>query len=99
MQMAPALAVTNRQRRNTLLTGGKKNWDVGVFKTFRSPERRMTMHRVISSALIVVLFVSLVGTLYGQNVSFETAVSYPVDTFPISVAVGDFNGDHVRRRQ
>ena len=51
------------------------------------------MHRVISSAWLVVLLVGLVGTLYGQNVSFKTAVSYPVDTFPISVAVGDFNGD------
>ena len=54
------------------------------------------MHRVISSAsLLIVLFVGLVGTLYGQNVSFETAVRYPVDTFPNSVAVGDFNGDGV----
>ena len=53
------------------------------------------MNKVMSSALLVLLFISLVANVYGQSLSFQPAVSYGVDTVPNFTAVGDFNGDGV----
>jgi hypothetical protein len=55
----------------------------------------MTMRRMMSSTLPVSLLIGLAGNVRGQDVSFRPAVNYPTGTLPVSVAVGDFNGDEV----
>jgi hypothetical protein len=55
----------------------------------------MTMHRIMTSILFVLQFISTAANLYAQGVSFQPAVDYFADPGPSSVAVADFNGDRV----
>src|SRR5215471_5327686 len=56
---------------------------------------RMTMHRIMTSILSLLLFIPAAENLYAQGVSFQPAVDYFADPGPSSVAVADFNGDRV----
>ena len=53
------------------------------------------MHRIMTSILFVLQFISTAANLYAQGVSFQPAVDYFADPGPSSVAVADFNGDRV----
>jgi hypothetical protein len=41
------------------------------------------------------LLIGLTTNVRGQTLSFRPAVNYPTGELPISLAVGDFNGDDV----
>ena len=52
--------------------------------------------RVRSSSWLIFVMVCLVATTFSQSVppvSFRAAPSYAAGSGPVSVAVGDFNGD------
>jgi hypothetical protein len=53
------------------------------------------MNKVMSSALLVVLFAPAAWDVYAQDVSFQPAVDYFAGFGLWSVAVGDFNGDGI----